>query len=619
MGNFQGANNLGVGGGVIGLGGGQLGQFGNLGGQFGLQGGNQSQLLITLIRQIVGRPKDWALQYNPVTGQPLNPLDDQATEGLNQENNQLGFYPPAQALTVKGSSTIHTKPSNLITTTAPMGMGALPQERKDALAQNGQGRGNRVRVAGRGDERADPKDPERARRRLDPRTVWQDALSRGVDNPSLIIATADYLALNNQWEHAAEFLKADLRQGIVVEPWVYKALALALRQSNGSAEDIERAELSGVELLPGDAGSCLEAARALARDHNYQQALALCRQAALREPNDAASYAAALGYAELAGDGAAMRWAAGKLLSQDWPGHGQPLHNRAVQKLEALAVRCERQGQVQQAARLRALAARPRQRDLVIRLAWEGDADLDLRVQEPCGSVCSALQRQTVGGGTLSGDRLSEPGAEAYVAAEGFAGNYTVTVQRVWGRPLADKAQLTVIRGQGTPQESREVITVDLKSRQSPPLLVALTQGRRSEPAAVPAQSVALEEPPAATASENPDAVFHQLRLLSDPELAGYEAQGLRGGVATPGGAALSADRDRRPGPGGGEEERTVWQTKVKQFVTNSVDVTAQATISADRRYVRLSLTPVFNVVTGVKTIPGTVANPLIPGLPFHP
>ncbi|MGH7174437.1 MAG: anti-sigma factor family protein, partial [Gemmataceae bacterium] len=33
--------------------------------------------------------------------------------GLNQENNQLGFYPPAQHLSVKSASTIHTRSSGL--------------------------------------------------------------------------------------------------------------------------------------------------------------------------------------------------------------------------------------------------------------------------------------------------------------------------------------------------------------------------------------------------------------------------------------------------------------------------------------------------------------------------
>ena len=52
--------NLGVGGGALGFGGGQLGQFGNLGGQFGLQGGDQSAVLIQLIRDTIGNPREWA-------------------------------------------------------------------------------------------------------------------------------------------------------------------------------------------------------------------------------------------------------------------------------------------------------------------------------------------------------------------------------------------------------------------------------------------------------------------------------------------------------------------------------------------------------------------------------
>ena len=47
--------------------------------------------------------------------------------------------------------------------------------------------------------------------------------------------------------------------------------------------------------------------------------------------------------------------------------------------------------------------------------------------------------------------------------------------------------------------------------------------------------------------------------------------------------------------------------------VGNSVDFTTQATVSADRRYVRLSLAPVFETVTNVQSGP-IVTNPLIPG-----
>ena len=55
-----------------------------------------------------GRKDHWAMYpcppkipvvYEPLPhDQPLNPIDDNIYWlGLNQENNQLGFYPPAQA------------------------------------------------------------------------------------------------------------------------------------------------------------------------------------------------------------------------------------------------------------------------------------------------------------------------------------------------------------------------------------------------------------------------------------------------------------------------------------------------------------------------------------------
>src|SRR5262249_61459357 len=76
---FQGApQNLGFGGGALGFGGGQLGQFGNLGGQFGIQGGDQSAILVELVRQVVGNPKEWqapGLFQRPLGQQPgaINP------------------------------------------------------------------------------------------------------------------------------------------------------------------------------------------------------------------------------------------------------------------------------------------------------------------------------------------------------------------------------------------------------------------------------------------------------------------------------------------------------------------------------------------------------------------
>jgi CheY-like chemotaxis protein len=77
-------------------------------------------------------------------------------------------------------------------------------------------------------------------------------------------------------------------------------------------------------------------------------------------------------------------------------------------------------------------------------------------VTEPNGSVCSWLNRQTVGGGVLIGDTLGEVGGETYVAAQAFPGTYKVTVEQVWSRPLGGKAKVEVIRHQGTAKETEE-------------------------------------------------------------------------------------------------------------------------------------------------------------------
>ncbi len=110
---------------------------------------------------------------------------------------------------------------------------------------------------------------------------------------------------------------------------------------------------------------------------------------------------------------------------------------------------------------------------------------------------------------------------------------------------------------------------------------------------------------------ESPDKVLHQLRALADPEITGVQ-RGLVGGMMTSGQPVLpsqiaSGKVDTKA------NERTLYQTRVKPFVRNSMDVTAQAVISADRRSIRLSMTPVFNGITGFTTLP-VVTNPTIPG-----
>src|SRR5262249_32877284 len=99
---------------------------------------------------------------------------------------------------------------------------------------------------------------------LNPGKIWQEELAKGGVKSGLVVAAADLLVESGKFDHAAEFLKAVLRQGIVVRPWVYEALAVALEASGGTKEEILRARLSAVALDPQDSQGFLNAARTMA-------------------------------------------------------------------------------------------------------------------------------------------------------------------------------------------------------------------------------------------------------------------------------------------------------------------------------------------------------------------
>jgi tetratricopeptide (TPR) repeat protein len=604
--------NLGVGGGALGFGGGQLGQFGNLGGQFGLQGGTQQVVLMDLIRQVVGYPRDWVPRNagGLAAGGNLGPgpggqPDD--TSGDQETGNALGYFPAALALVVKGTSRIHTRAGGPGYNPLPPVQGAM--ERDGVIRIDGGRDKKKNTKIGPGEDTPNKSEMKTKRPPLadaDPKTIWQEALARGIEDPGIIIATADYLVDAGRFDHAAEFLKANLRQGILVKPWVYEALAVALKESKASPEEVERAETSEADLVPQDAQGFLRAALALAEHKNYERALGFCRQAAALEPNVPYAYEQALSYAAQLKDTEAMEWASGNLMKRDWPVNNQDLQNKAKDKLASLAKSLDSDNNKPAAEKLRSAMAKLRERDLVIRLTWQGEADLDLKVQEPNGSVCSWLNRQTVGGGVLIGDTLGEVGTETYVAAQAFPGAYKVTVEQVWGRPLGGKAKVEVIRHQGTAKETIEATTVSFSNTNT--LTVRLDDGRRTEAAAVPPPS-AVQKPAPVIESNDRDRVWAQLRALSEPSENGT---GLRGDI---GAAGSQSARETVRATDGGRGEQMAYQTRVQPFVSGSVNLTAQATISSDRRYVRLSVAPMFTGVTGTQQQPNVVL-PLIPGNP---
>jgi hypothetical protein len=309
-------------------------------------------------------------------------------------------------------------------------------------------------------------------------------------------------------------------------------------------------------------------------------------------------------YAQQAKDVAAMSWAVQGLLSRDWPVGQQEIHDWARKGAAELAATLAKDGRTADAEQVAKAAAAHQQRDLRVRLTWQGEADLDLIVMEPIGTECSFRARQTPGGGTLQGDLASELRSETYSAAQAFPGEFNLTVRRVWGRPVGSKATLEIIRHQGTPQEQvqRETLTLDREQT----FTVKLDSGRRTTMEEVPALDI-VRQALQTTPTEAQASVEEQLRGLAAPITVGVDSGRMRGGIAT---NALrpsnngSGDRPVLERLGQGGEE--IHQQGVGAILNTGVTFTATAVVSPDRRYVNLQLNPVLSqVLNGRPNIPG--------------
>lgn len=601
-----------------------IGAGGNLGGQFGLQGGDTSGLLLRLITQVVGKPEDWA-PINPLEaggagnagnagfgggfngnmagfggmGMGLPPVDPNEGAGDPNQAGSLGYYPPTRALIVKATSRIHTRLGGGMMGPRPPVEGAnadRPPQRDVFVIAPGK---KPVHVGGAADKKPlANKQPslnskKRALPTLDATRIWQNALARSKLEPGLIIAAADFLVERGQFGHAAEFLKANLRHGIVVKPWVYEALAIALKMSKGSAEEIERAQLSVVDVQPQDAQGYVRASGTMSDNKRWDRAVAYCRQASLLEPNSPRPYADAMIYAERIKDTEAIAWAAGNVLSRDWPFDNQILHRKADDALRELRNILESEQRSSRAQALEVAARQHRQRDLSIKLTWLGDADLDLEVTEPIGTVCSFLQRQTLGGGTLIGDQVGSSRDEMYIAAQAFSGEYKIQVRKIWGRPLGSKATLEIVEHDGTP-EQRILVRDRIAFDRTHTLSVNLRSGRRKSVAQISSLVCPRQEAHSTTS----DRSLHQLQSLVDAD-AGTS---VRGGFGHRESSASPKQRLSRP--------RT---RKLPSVVASGIEMTLQPVLANDHSVLGMSLQPIFETLGSVQNEP-IVINPVIPG-----
>jgi tetratricopeptide (TPR) repeat protein len=404
-------------------------------------------------------------------------------------------------------------------------------------------------------------------------------------------ASAAALGAAGEFGRAADLIAATLACGHV-EPWMYESLAIAMEAAGRPREDVERVLLSSADLAvsPTD---LLGLANYLARFGSDTQAIRICRQITRLDPTSREAYALAMTLAARNEDAATLAWACPGVLAHEWPAGQQEIALRAGRLAKATITALQKAGKADQAAAFKAAADQALVRDVVVELSWTGDADVDVLVEEPSGSVCSAAAPRSSAGGVLLGDEAEQVGndtathRERYVAAQAFPGTYRVLVRRAWGKVAADTVTAKVILRKGTKNEESLTRSLRLGGDQQT-FAFAVPDGRRREPlldAQIAQDVVAQQEIGKAILAQ-------QIQALADPAVAASMSAS-RGGVAGAPGTGFP--------PFFGPNAAVGYQPVITTL-PEGVNMFARAVVSADRRYVRITCTPLFSGVGNVTT-----------------
>ena len=397
-------------------------------------------------------------------------------------------------------------------------------------------------------------------------------------------ATAADLGKEGRYDRAAELISATIAAGYA-ESWMYEALAVALEAAGRPKSEVERALLSAADFAASPT-ELLALANYLARFGSVGQAIRVCQQVTRLDPANREAFAIGMTLAARSNDVAALRWACAGVLSHEWPADQRDVAARAARLAKATIDDLRSQGKPEEAAAFEAAIDEALVRDLEVEVSWNGDADLDILVEEPPGTVCSLASPRSTSGGTLLGDTdaATDPTnatqRERYVAAQAFPGPYRILVRRAVGKVAAGTITAEMTLHKGTDREQKLKRQVPLGAAEVL-LTVDLPLGRRREPLldAQVAQDVAVQQ------NVGRAILAQQLAGIDDPAAAASLSQS-RGG----GGPQVA------PGLPFGRGGATGYQPVISTL-PEGTNMSALAVVSADRRYVRATVTPLFSGV----------------------
>lgn len=356
---------------------------------------------------------------------------------------------------------------------------------------------------------------------------------------------------------------------------MYEVLGRSMELAKRPKADVERVMLSRVDFTAAIVPEMILSAAYLKQLGLEERALVMYQQASRLAPARPEPYLRGLQIARELNDAKAVEWGAVGVLTNVWLS-GYAAHHREAENIAAVVEeKLRKDGRTSDAETLKAAVAAAHQRDLMLKLTWAGNADLDLSVEEPNGGICSSENPFTTAGGAYTHDGYGPKASncfEEYICASALPGDYVVRVSANDGETVGRRATLMIRRYVGTPDESTKTMSIPIDGKDKV-IRLSLNDGRRQ---ALLERSV-VEMPVAAQHNAAPA----QLGVQTSRQFV------TGANVVSGGGGAIGFQ-------------------PVITNVREGIGLSAMAVVTGDRRYVRLSVAPIFSQIIGVDkfTIP---------------
>ncbi|WP_406693540.1 hypothetical protein V5E97_21135 [Singulisphaera sp. Ch08] len=266
------------------------------------------------------------------------------------------------------------------------------------------------------------------------------------------------------------------------EPWMYEALALAIKMNKGPEKDFKIALGFAADMAERshNPNHLVSVADLMLLNGEYDRVGKLLDEAAEKIPHRSEPLIMMINLAQKTKTPERMAMAIEKLFALGWPGFDERIRPEARQQAETLAKSLREEGRSPEAETLLARVAAAEYRDVFVRLTWTGDASLGLMVEEPLGATASDVMPRTVFGGAIIKLGYGTHPESVYVCPRGFDGDYTIKIETIYNNPdkPALEATLELITHEGTTDEKKETKTIRV-SKTPDPVVLHLKGGHR--------------------------------------------------------------------------------------------------------------------------------------------